>query len=105
VSPSEIQEQADKIEQTLTGKVRELFRFLIESYLSKTPLDDGLVIGRVWPGSRSAKPTNVTSAMHDLRKKLEEYYADAGKQDRILIRVPARKPGQGEWVVVTNGDP
>jgi hypothetical protein len=110
VDPIAIQEQIDKIlrSQSFAGKsqLRKLLEVLYKHIDSQTVLKPELVVQELWPEeTRTKRPADVATEMNRLRKTLETYYSEEGKNDPVTISLPNRSPAASDgpqakrWIV------
>ncbi len=95
MDPIAIQEQINKIlrSQSFAGKsqLRKLLEVLNRHIDSQSALKPHLVVQELWPEeTRTKRPADVATEMNRLRKTLETYYNQEGKNDPITISLPNR---------------
>ena len=110
MDPIAIQEQIDRIlrSRSFAGKsqLRKLLEVLYAHIESQTTLNTDLVVQELWPEeTRTKRSTDVATEMNRLRKTLESYYSQEGKNDPITISLPNRAASAADahqakrWIV------
>ena len=91
---SAVEQAIDRIcnSRSLTGKPQliKLLQILSDHMDTQATLKPARVIAELWPDSKMKKSADLATEMNRLRKAMEIYYGNEGKNDPVIVAFPNR---------------